>query len=127
MNEITKSEKRLPSFSDIFEWPLKFDFGPLGFLGKPFTEGFEEVKDGYVLKVSLPSNVKDSLEVTVEDGNIKIGYSEKTENSLTEGSYVYSLPEDLDVSTIDASLKEGSLNITARKKDLAKKIDVKVK
>lgn len=123
MNELKKSEK----IFDFLGWPFRFDLGD--FTGKPFSEGFIETKNGYVLKISLPSNVKDSLEITVENENIKIGYSEKTENSLTEGSYVYSLPEDLDVNTIDASLDEGILYIKANKKSLTntKKIDVKVK
>jgi len=115
---------------DIFDTLLSspFNFGLFGkhFNDFNFSDGFEELEDRYVLKVHIPV-VGDSLDVTVDDGKLEISYNEKTENSVTQGSYSYSIPEDADITTVDAQLDEKTLKVEVLKKKPTKRIDVKVK
>lgn len=122
--------KSLTRPSSIFDSFLTRPFG-VDLFGNSFrdfrlSEGFVEYEDRYVLKVHIPV-VGDSLEVTVEDGNLKISYNEKTENSVTQGSYSYSIPEDADVTTVDAQIDEKTLKVEVLKKKPTKRVEVKVK
>ena len=91
-------------------WDLKkqslFDFN-----------GFVDLGDKYQLNVQLPI-VGDSISINVEDNKVTISYNEKEENFSSSGSYTYSLPEDIDISTIKADVgkkKKKVLTITGNK------------
>lgn len=125
MKENKNLTRRSSYFDDLFNfYGMPFPFSQLR--ESAFTEGFVELDNKYILKVHIPV-VGESLNVSVEKGVVKITYDEKTENSVTKGSYSYSLPEDADASTTDAEIEDNTLKVTVMKRDPSKKIDVKVR
>lgn len=123
MNDVVKNSDSF--FLDPFNFRDIFGFGSLARLGN-VNRGFIDRTDHYVVNINLPfDNECESLQVSVEDNKLQISYDEQTDTVTAKGSYVYSIPEDADIDTIDASLDDNRLTVKVMKKNQVKKIDVK--
>jgi len=123
-----------PNFNNCFK--------SLGHVSKQFEElekkfnvnGFTDLGETYELKIKLHS-VNSKVDVEVENNVIKISDEEKTDNSSYYSSYSFTIPEDADISTINAEINDEETNelvVTIKKKEVkpiprSKKIDVKIK
>lgn len=100
-----------------------------------------EKKDAFEIQVAAPGLDKKDFEVSFEDKRLTISSSkeiEKLEDTDTvrrrEFSYStfkrsFTIPENLDASSITAEYKSGILNVTVPKKEQVKKeaINIKIK
>ena len=100
-----------------------------------------EQKDQYTVKVELPGVSKDDVKITMEDNVLTIRGEKKEEKETKEGSHhriersygafqrSFALPTTVKTDKIEASFKDGVLNVELPKSEEAKpkQIDVKVK
>lgn len=124
MNDLVKNSDSF--LLDPFNFRDIFGFGSFARLGN-VNRGFVDKTDHYVVNINLPfDNECESLQVSVENNQLQISYDEKTDNVVAKGSYTYSIPEDVDIDTIDANLDNNRLTIKVMKKNnQIRKIDVK--
>ncbi len=129
-----KVDWRLPSlWEDEEEWPEL-----------TVTEGLDvyETSDEVVVKAAVPGVSEDKIEVTFEDGVLRIrGKAEETKEEkekkkvvyrsqrMTAFDYTTTLPRAIDAEKIEASLSDGVLTVSAPIASSAKpkKITVKTK
>jgi HSP20 family protein len=100
-----------------------------------------EQQDAYVVKVELPGVNKDDVKITMENDILTVRGEKKQENETTKGSHhriersygafqrSFTLPTTVKADKIEASFKDGILNVTLPKSEEAKAklIEVKVK
>ena len=100
-----------------------------------------EQKDQYTVKVELPGVSKEDVKITMEDNVLTIRGEKKEEKETKEGSHhriersygafqrSFALPTTVKTDKIEASFKDGVLNVELPKSEEAKpkQIDVKVK
>lgn len=88
---------------------------------KIYTPEFK-LEDGvYTYVVHVGKEVKpENLKVDASENTLCVRYSTKTKNGSSAGSSLETMPEDLDVETMKAVLKNGVLTITAKQKELKK-------
>lgn len=119
-----------------------FAFRPFGFVGEIGRTNVLNNEKDYVVQVSVPGFKKDDVKIDLEDGILTISSTfedskeEKTENysrrEFVKSSFSrsFDLPDDADVSKIDAKMEDGILNVTVpklaeEKKTSKLKIDIK--
>lgn len=79
--------------------------------------------DGYTLVADLPGVTNEHLEVTVDDGKLLVkGYRTVplSEDQTQELRRSFTLPEDVDLDGIEASLTEGVLMVVLPRAEAAK-------
>lgn len=97
------------------ETPLKYYFS-----GNPYLWGHEY---GDVDKyIELPGVDKKNCQVSFENESISI---EAKDTQRDRDRNIEFYVGDIDVSTLNAELKDGLLHLTAKQKDQRKKIDIK--
>jgi HSP20 family protein len=105
--------------------PFSWDFQRLTRAGRSYAMPMDVVRqeNGVVFKFDIPGIDPESVEVTVDRGVLSVGVKreeERTENGKfvlrerTTGSVTrrVSLPENLDADAIDASYRNGVLEVT---------------
>lgn len=106
----------------------------------PSTDIFE-TKDEYVFKLEVPGMTKDNIEIEFKDDTLIIKGEKKEENQVkkedyhrierTCGSFTrsFNIPKNVDEKKIDASMKDGILELRIPKKEeaKAKAIPIKIK
>ena len=120
---------------DIFSLRPSFSLIGNDYAGK--TNILENEKD-YLFQVSVPGLKKDDIKIEIDEdvltisSNFEDSKEEKSDNfyrkefvksSFTRSFYV---PEDVDVSKIDAKMEDGILNVSIPKKEIEKKKDSKL-
>lgn len=105
-------------------------FNDWGMLSTPSfkIEGFLDKGDTYELNLELPV-VGDSVSVEVEDNTLTVSYNEKKENFSSKGSYSFSIPEDVELSTMEANVgvvNDNTLTVVVKKKETPKKGNIKI-
>lgn len=99
-----------------------------------------EEKDGFVVRADLPGLKKEDVNVTIQDNYLTIRGEKKHEEETKEANYYHrervhgtfsrmiELPTAVDAKRIDASFKDGVLQVKLPKSEEAKpkQIDVKV-
>jgi HSP20 family protein len=149
----TKAPARRTPFGDLedmresmrslfdFRWPFS-TLAPsrlfAGFERQPAVDMFE--RDGnVVVKVEMPGIDPDKIDVSVSDNELRISGERAEEKEIREENYYRSertyghiyrsltLPEGCDTSSIDASAKDGVLEVVIPKRASAasKKVEVK--
>ena len=88
-----------------------------------------EYDDRYELQLALPGYVREDVQITVEEGLLKLnGQKEISEGKLnyrlrefnySEFEKNFKLPESIDISNIEAAFELGILTITLRLKEEA--------
>lgn len=82
-----------------------------------YDDSWIENEDSYELNFDNVPNNPDKIDVTVEDGIVKVKYSVKTKNFSSSYSYNRTLPEDCNYDEIKAELSEDNkLIVTVPKK-----------
>lgn len=70
-------------------------------------------ENGYEIQLTLPGYEKEDLEISIEGDILTIKTTNLgAESSISEFEKSYSLPEDIDVDTCDATMRAGILTIT---------------
>jgi HSP20 family protein len=116
--------------------PLFSDFG-ISRRWQPAVDVRED-DNSYILEAELPGMTDKDIEVTVENGMLRIS-SEKTEEheekdkrfirrerSYRSFSRSFRLPEDTDHSSVQAALRNGLLTVTVPKAEPEKKAGKKI-
>ena len=115
--ELEEEKKRLKKEEDeCVHVPTIFGSGDLNKDLKFYTPQFELGEDGvYTYKTSIPKDVKpEELKIDAYPGGFYFGYDHKTETGSYSCATVESLPDDLDIDTMKAVLKNGQVTITAK-------------
>ncbi|HLF17757.1 MAG TPA: Hsp20/alpha crystallin family protein [Candidatus Omnitrophota bacterium] len=133
IEDIQREMNRLFDFS--LHRPLKAGNG--GKLWAPAVDVVDE-KDVIKVKADLPGLKKEEIEVTVDNDTLCIKGEKKQEKEIKEKDYIrseryygsfnrsFTLPASVDPQKVNASYKDGVLEITLPKKEEAKKKEVKV-
>lgn len=102
--------------------------------GGPFLPAVDVIdeKDNIVVKAELPGMKKDEIEVSIDDNILTIKGEKKEEKETKEKDYVrseryygsfnrsFTLPSSVDAQKVDASYKDGVLEIILTKREEAK-------
>lgn len=118
-----------PSLFDDF-WPaLRYDDFIVKKSNSPLVN-VSESEQKFNLEVSLPGYSKDEINIDVENGMITISSEKKEENNSNKWNRKefyyssfkrsFSLPDGVDVNSVEASFKDGILNIGIPKKEVKK-------
>jgi len=98
-----------------------------------------ETKDALIIHAELPGISKDDIQVEVHEGRLTLSGERKYEKEVDEEnvhrieraygkfSRSFSLPRDVDTNAVDASMKDGVLEIRLPKKETAKPKSITVK
>jgi HSP20 family protein len=88
-----------------------------------------ESDDAYYIELDLPGVKKDDIEITTEDNILTISGERKFKDEVKEENYYkveshygkysrsFTLPENIDISAINAKNEDGVLEVTIPKKD----------
>ena len=122
-------------FNVTLQRPLKAGNG--GSLWAPAVDIVDE-KDQIKVKAELPGMKREEIEVNLENDILTIKGEKKEEKEIKEKDFVrseryygafhrsFSLPASVDASKVNASYKDGVLEITLPKKEGAKPKQIKV-
>ncbi len=114
---------------------------PEGFTDwNPATDIYE-TKDSYVFKIEIPGLKKDDIEIDLKENVLSIRGEKKDDTEIERENYhrvesfygsfsrSFTIPKDINSKKIEASLKDGILEIKVGKADevKAKKIQIDVK
>ena len=116
--------------------------GGAGLQGTEFAPAIDvaEEKDGFVVRADLPGLKKEDVSVTIQDNCLTIRGEKKHEEETKEANYYHrervqgtfsrriELPTAVDAKRVEASFKDGVLQVRLPKSEEAKpkQIDVKV-
>jgi HSP20 family protein len=124
----------------IFDDPLSLVTAPTGFFEgwTPAVDIYED-NDKFVVKAELPGMKKEEISVSLHGNTLTISGERKQEEQKKEGESYRSerffgrfqrsitLPAPVDMNKIEASYKDGVLNITLPKSEEAKPKQIQVK
>lgn len=125
-------QKQMNRIFDV-RWPLKGN----GDIWAPAVDIIDE-KDQIRIKADLPGLKREDIEVSADNGILTIKGEKKEEKEIKEKDYVrseryygafhrsFSLPSGVDSQKVNASYKDGVLEVTLPKKEEAKPKQVKV-
>lgn len=83
---------------------------------KFYSPTFELVDDQYVYKTVVPKELKvEDIKIDAGGDSFYFGYKYKTNNGETSTATLETLPDDLDVESMKAVLKNGTVTITAKR------------
>ena len=83
---------------------------------KFYSPQFELVDDQYVYKTVVPKDLKASeIKISATEGSFYFGYEHKSETGSYSTASLDTLPEDLDIDSMKAVVKNGTVTITAKK------------
>jgi HSP20 family protein len=110
-----------------------FDYWP----HRPFerTANYESWlgDDSYELRVDLPGIEQEDVEAVVDDGVLKIKWQRNAEHEAyskreyyKEGSLFFTMPDDVSLSKITSSLKNGVLSMSIPKKAAKKPKEITI-
>ena len=116
------------------QWPVKTGNGGLW---APAVDIVDE-KDQIRIKADLPGLKKEDIEISADNGILTIKGEKKEEKEIKEKDYVrseryygafhrsFSLPTGVDPQKVNASYKDGVLEVTLPKREDAKPKQIKV-
>lgn len=134
IKSLIRNENLMPiGFDDLFKpWDSWFDDRFAKTLKMPAVNIIENGKE-YKITVAVPGMKKEDLKIDV-DGDVLTISSEKEENkeqkeekytrkeySYTSFSRSFSLPDDVSKDKIDATYKDGVLNVSMPKREVVNK------
>ena len=125
---------RWSPFTRSAAWPIEIwnDFaGNRRSVDAPLRLGVDVIHktDGYTVVASLPGFSADEIEVTVDDGVLRIGAKKSTDETEDNRSYVVRerrtgkfyrairIPDGIDIDAAETSYKDGVLRIDLPKND----------
>ena len=125
---------RWSPFTRSAAWPFDLwnDFaGNRRSVNAPLRLGVDVIQnaDRYTVEASLPGFDAEEIEVTVDDGVLRIGAAKSTDNIEDNGSYVFRerrtgkfyrairIPDGVDIEAAETSYKDGVLRIDLPKNE----------
>ena len=133
--DLEEMQKEIKNMIDSrSQWPNKVGNGSLW---APAVDIIDE-KDQIRIKADLPGLKKEDIEVTADNGVLTIKGEKKEEKEFKEKDYVrseryygafhrsFSLPTGVDAQRVNASYKDGVLEVSLPKREDAKPKQVKV-
>ena len=125
---------RWSPFTRSVAWPLEFwnDFAPnRRATNAPLRLGLDVIhkSDGYTVEASLPGFSADEIDVTVDDGVLRIAASKSSEETHDEGKYVVRerrsgkfyrairIPDGVEIDSATTAYKDGVLRIDLPKSE----------
>ncbi len=136
---VRRSEEQ-DKFFDMFDHFFSDDIFPLRSLKyDTFKLDIRDEGNEYIIEADLPGVVKEKVVLNYQDGYLTIEINHNDENEQNQKNYVHRERRmchmkrtlnlgELDIASIDASLKEGILSIKApksKKTDRTTKIEIK--
>jgi len=111
--------------SDSF-WPPSVSF-PRLFDDLVTTSRFEadETDEGYAFTIALPGFKKNEVKVTVDGQQLTVAAT--SEKKGTSMSRSITLPSDVDTASIEATLEDGVLTVTTKKRPESRARQIEVK
>lgn len=135
----TRRPVRTP-FDALFDWNPAFGQVARGGVGRP-TLGIDAFydDDSFVVNASVPGVATDDIDITLDDGILRIKAERDVDNSREDGDYVVRersrgvfqrsirLPDNIDIDQADAKVENGVLTVTVPRSETsrAKKLEVK--
>ena len=128
---VLKTKTDLPTMEDFVN-----DF----FGRKPFTSDYnfdfapkariKENENDYTLSLGLPGFKKEDININIEDDVLVISSTVEKDDFKSSFENRYSIPEDVNIEQIEASMEDGILKVVIGKykelpKTNVKKIDIK--
>lgn len=102
---------KLNTLSNVFD-RLFEDFSHPLTTSSNFSEHFfSKNEKGYVLELLVPGMNKENLKVEIEDGMLKVFGEYKSSVNSYKVNRTYKLMEEIDISKINAEIKDGVLNV----------------
>jgi HSP20 family protein len=104
----------------------------------PLTDVTED-KDGYLLSLDIPGVSKENVKISYNNGQLVISGERKQEKETKEKNYYrversfgkfyrsFNLPQEIKEDQIEASFKDGQLNITIPKAEKVKPKEIAIK
>lgn len=126
-----------PNFGDFERWADEAHGSEGERRWRPNVDVYEN-EGGYVLKADLPGMSKEDIKIDVNDGTLTIKGEKKLEEKTEKDNYVrversygtfmrsFTLTDDVDTENIEATYKDGVLEITLTKKEEAKPKEIQV-
>ena len=125
---------RWSPFTRSVAWPLEFwnDLAPNGRAANaPLRLGLDVIhkSDSYTVEASLPGFSADEIDVTVDDGVLRIAASKSSEETHDEGKYVVRerrsgkfyrairIPDGVEIDSATTAYKDGVLRIDLPKSE----------
>jgi len=120
-----------------FDNPFGFNFGPSGRGVYPPVNVFAD-RDGYVVRVEVPGVIPENLEIESQGRTLTIsgkrevtpppqGSFHRRERGIGQFSRSLQLPEDVDLTKAQATLKHGMLTLHVPRREEAKPRQINVK
>ena len=103
-----------------------------------FNADVREDDERYLIEADLPGLAREDVEVTVEDGELKIAIEHKQDETREDQGYhirerrygnatrTFGLPDEVNADAITAEMKNGVLTVAVPKTEAAKPTTVKV-
>lgn len=127
-------------FDALFNWNPAFAPVAFGNVGKPSLgiDAYYE-DENFVVKASVPGVAIDDIDITLDDGVLRIKAERDADNTREDGDYLVRersrgvfqrsvrLPDGIDIDAADAQVKNGVLTVTVPRSETsrAKKLEVK--
>ena len=105
----------------------------------PFSNIAKKEDSSFHLEVDLPGVTKEDIDISIEDGMLRVSALRKYRNELTRDNYYlcesaygkferrYVLPENVDAEKVSASFTDGRLEIELQKNEKAKPRTISIK
>lgn len=121
-------------FEDLYDVARDFERSLTGFYPRNTSSGYLNVdvdvqEDVYIVKAEVPGLTEDNINISYENGvvSIQAEYKEEDGHVFRNGHYEKSFRlNDVNADAIEASLKDGILNIRLPKAEEAKARTIKI-
>lgn len=126
-----------PFHGDMETWFENAGERPKNRAWRPNVDVYE-TEESYVLKADIPGMNKEDIKIDVNDGTLTFKGEKKLEEKTENENYVrversygaftrsFTLSDNVDAENIQASYKDGVLEITLRKKEEAKPKEINI-
>jgi len=87
---------------------------------------FDETEDGYAFYIPFAGLSKDNVKINVADNRVKVTAKGEAAGQKVEYDRSFSIPNKADVTTLEAKMENGLLDITISKKEKDKNRTINV-
>ena len=95
---------------------------------KTFDPVFAEENGNYIFEVEMPGFSKDDVKIRLDqDGHLNLEGKTTRRGKEVKFGQAYEVPEKADLSTADASLRNGVFRLTFKRKNKHKPKEIKIK
>jgi len=129
-----KNNALLPGFNDVFESILNDTFFNDRMVSRVPAANISETPEKYHVELAAPGLKKSDFKLSLDRNVLNISVEQRSENNDNQKNYTkrefsyssfvrsFTLPESADQNSIDATYKDGVLQIDIAKKEEAKSV-----